>query len=464
MLPPPHLFLGDLSNQAQYFDTSQVIAGEEARGAAWGVLHSVGATILRVLVGLALGFALAVLVGIGTRYFRLFGKLVLPSVTLLAPVSPLAWLPVAIYTFGTGNGPAVFLVFVAVFFIIVLATISEIDSVSPTYLNVARTMGASRAQTYRLVILPAILPGLFMILRLNLFAAWMIVPGCQVRRRGQRARAGDHDRPQHLQLTARVLHHRDHRNRRLHVRQPAAPGAKADALLAAGQASRAGQMSSAGKIDSLSGQARGARGTARPALRAPGCRLPRQHVLVACLPRPVRRALGGGVGVRLGQPDAPAAAAHLPPRLLRPGQFFDPNVRMSDASPGVIALAVATTVAYSTVRVLTGLALGFAISVSVGMAIRYAPLLGKLVMPTVLLLAPVSPVAWMPVALFVFGIGNAPAIFLVVIALFFIMTLATVSMIDAVSPTYVNVARIMGATRRQIFLQVILPAILPACS
>ena len=82
-------------------------------------------------------------------------------------------------------------------------------------------------------------------------------------------------------------------------------------------------------------------------------------------------------------------------------------------------------------------------------------------MPTVLLLAPVSPVAWMPVALFVFGIGNAPAIFLVVIALFFIMTLATVSMIDTVSPTYVNVARIMGATRRQIFLQVILPAILP---
>ena len=175
VLPPPHLFLGDLPNQAQYFDTSQVIAGEEARGVAWGVLHSIGATILRVLVGLALGFVLAVLVGIGTRYFRLFGKLVLPSVTLLAPVSPLAWLPIAIYTFGTGNGPAVFLVFVAVFFIIVLATISEIDSVSPTYLNVARIMGASRAQTYLLVILPAILPGLFMILRLNLFAAWMIV-------------------------------------------------------------------------------------------------------------------------------------------------------------------------------------------------------------------------------------------------------------------------------------------------
>ena len=165
----------DTAKGERTFRWPQVIAGEEARGPAWGVLYSIGATILRVLTGLTLGFALAVLVGIGTRYFRLFGNLVLPSVTLLAPVSPLAWLPVAIYTFGTGNGPAVFLVFVAVFFIIVLATISEIDSVSPTYLNVARIMGASRAQIYRLVILPAILPGLFMILRLNLFAAWMIV-------------------------------------------------------------------------------------------------------------------------------------------------------------------------------------------------------------------------------------------------------------------------------------------------
>jgi NitT/TauT family transport system permease protein len=175
VLPPPHLFLGDLPAQAQYFDTSQVMAGVEARGVGLGVLHSIGATILRVLAGLALGFVLAVLVGVGIRYFGLFGRLVLPTVTLLAPVSPLAWLPVAIYTFGTGNGPAVFLVFIAVFFVIVLATISEIDGVSPTYLNVARIMGADRAQIYLFVIMPAILPGLFMILRMNLFAAWMIV-------------------------------------------------------------------------------------------------------------------------------------------------------------------------------------------------------------------------------------------------------------------------------------------------
>ena len=56
-----------------------------------------------------------------------------------------------------------------------LATITQIDSVAPNYLNVARTMGASKWQIYSRVILPAILPGLLVVLRLNLFGAWMVV-------------------------------------------------------------------------------------------------------------------------------------------------------------------------------------------------------------------------------------------------------------------------------------------------
>ena len=56
-----------------------------------------------------------------------------------------------------------------------LATITQIDSVAPNYLNVARIMGASKWQIYARVILPAILPGLLVVLRLNLFGAWMVV-------------------------------------------------------------------------------------------------------------------------------------------------------------------------------------------------------------------------------------------------------------------------------------------------
>jgi NitT/TauT family transport system permease protein len=82
---------------------------------------------------------------------------------------------VAVFLFGIGNGPAVFMVFVGVYFVMTLATISQINGVSATYLNVARTMGASRRQTLFQVVLPSILPGLLQTLRLNLFAAWMVV-------------------------------------------------------------------------------------------------------------------------------------------------------------------------------------------------------------------------------------------------------------------------------------------------
>ena len=195
-------------------------------------------------------------------------------VTLLAPVSPLAWLPVAIYTLGTGNGPAVFLVFIAVFFVIVLATISEIDGVSATYLNVARIMGASRAQTYRLVILPAILPGLFMILRLNLFAAWMIVLIAELAGVGSG-------------LGQVIMIARNTFNSPLvfftiviigivgfHLRRPAASGAKAHALLAAGRAGLARPMRSVGKVEALAGRAQRALAPFGAAARARACTAP----------------------------------------------------------------------------------------------------------------------------------------------------------------------------------------------
>jgi NitT/TauT family transport system permease protein len=139
------------------------------------VASTTGITAIRVLAGLLIGFTISVGVGVLIRSVNLFGKLTLPMITLLAPISPVAWLPVAIFAFGIGNAAAVFMVFIALFFIITLATVTEIDQVKPAYLNVARIMGATRRQSLMYVILPAILPGLFLVLRLNLFAAWMTV-------------------------------------------------------------------------------------------------------------------------------------------------------------------------------------------------------------------------------------------------------------------------------------------------
>jgi NitT/TauT family transport system permease protein len=180
LLPPPHIFLGSIADQAKFFNTVsrwQIGAGQggDAPTPGMAVVYTILATTGRVFAGLVIASVLAVSIGIGIRYFRLFGKLSLPTITLLAPVSPIAWLPVAIFLFGIGNGPAIFMVVIALLFHMVLATVNQIDNVSRNLINVARTMGASKRQTYARVIIPAILPQLFVVLRFNLFAAWMVV-------------------------------------------------------------------------------------------------------------------------------------------------------------------------------------------------------------------------------------------------------------------------------------------------
>lgn len=179
LLPPPHIFMGKIGEQAQYFNTAQrwQIGADPTAGPTpyEAVAITIFSSTMRVLAGLFLAAVISISVGIAIRYWKLVENLTLPTITLLAPVSPVAWLPVAIFLFGIGNAPAIFMVFIALFFTMTLATITQIDSVNVNYLNVARTMGASKRQIYTRVILPAILPGLLIVLRLNLFGAWMVV-------------------------------------------------------------------------------------------------------------------------------------------------------------------------------------------------------------------------------------------------------------------------------------------------
>jgi NitT/TauT family transport system permease protein len=179
LLPPPHVFLGNFPEQLKFFNTAQrwQIGAATSGGPTpfEALLYTVAASAMRVLTGLLIASALSIAVGVAIRYFKLFDRLVLPTVTLLSPVSPIAWLPVAIFIFGIGNAPAIFMVVIALFFHMVLSTVNQIDGVDRNLIDVARTMGATKRQIYGRVIIPAILPGLLVVLRLNLFGAWMVV-------------------------------------------------------------------------------------------------------------------------------------------------------------------------------------------------------------------------------------------------------------------------------------------------
>jgi NitT/TauT family transport system permease protein len=175
LLPPPHLFLQDIPGTLKFFDRSNKIGHVGGGGGVSALLITIFWTIFRVFTGLALGFACGLALGAALHYFRLLRNLLMPTLLLLAPISPVAWLPVAIFVFGIGDVPAIFLVFITVFFAIVLSTGAQIASVPVNYIQVARIMGATQRQIFWRVVLPSILPSLFMTLRLNLFAAWMVV-------------------------------------------------------------------------------------------------------------------------------------------------------------------------------------------------------------------------------------------------------------------------------------------------
>ncbi len=179
LLPPPHIFLGNFPEQLKFFNTAQRwqigVGMNTGPSPEMAVLITVASSAMRVFVGLLIAAILSIGMGVTIRYFVAVEKLTLPTITLLSPVSPIAWLPVAIFIFGIGDAPAIFMVVVALFFHMVLATINQIDGVNRNFINVARTMGATKRQIYGRVIVPAILPGLFMVLRLNLFGAWMVV-------------------------------------------------------------------------------------------------------------------------------------------------------------------------------------------------------------------------------------------------------------------------------------------------
>ena len=170
ILPPPRVFIREIENQAQFL-LPQI--GVQRIGGNFVALTAIWASLLRIMSGLALAFIAAVLIGSLAFSLRVFHKLTYPAITLLAPIAPVAWIPFALVAFGIGDGAAIFVVFVGIFFVLELAAVNSMKNVDQHYIDTARVLGASRRQVMWRVIFPAILPNLFVIMRVNLFGAWM---------------------------------------------------------------------------------------------------------------------------------------------------------------------------------------------------------------------------------------------------------------------------------------------------
>ncbi len=143
------------------------------------VRHAV-ASLYRVTVGFYLAVVIAIPLGIGLGWWRNGLRMTNALIQFLRPISPLAWIPLAMLWFGIGDRPAIFLIFLASFFPLLIHTIHAVDHISPVYFQVASNFGFSRRETFCKVLVPAILPELLPALRVSLGVAWLVVVAAEM--------------------------------------------------------------------------------------------------------------------------------------------------------------------------------------------------------------------------------------------------------------------------------------------
>ncbi len=141
--------------------------------------HTV-ASLYRVTVGFYLAAVLSIPLGIALGRFMTVRNMLDPVIQFLRPISPLAWIPLAMLWFGIGDKPAIFLIFLSCFFPLVVATTIAVGSINRIYFQVAANFNFSRTDILFKIIIPAIVPDIVTALRLTVSIAWLVVVAAEM--------------------------------------------------------------------------------------------------------------------------------------------------------------------------------------------------------------------------------------------------------------------------------------------
>lgn len=137
-------------------------------------------SLRRVVMGFLIGSAIAIPLGIITGLSPIVARAVDPFIQILRPVSPLAWLPLGLALMRDSERTALFVIAITSIWPTLANTKFGVSNVDPAYLNVARTLGASRWRTIRKVILPAAAPNIVAGLRISFGIAWLVIVAAEI--------------------------------------------------------------------------------------------------------------------------------------------------------------------------------------------------------------------------------------------------------------------------------------------
>ena len=158
----------------------QVVTGASElvqNGVLW---EHIGASLFRVGSGFLLAVAFAVPLGLWMGWVRGAFATFNPIFQMLRPISPIAWIPIAILWFGVGNASPIFLIFISSVFPMVVQTTSGVHTIERRYLRAAANFGVSREVLFRRVVIPAVLPEIIVGMRIGIGVAWLVVVAAEM--------------------------------------------------------------------------------------------------------------------------------------------------------------------------------------------------------------------------------------------------------------------------------------------
>ena len=103
-----------------------------------------------------------------------------PIFQILRPISPIAWIPIAILWFGVGNASPIYLIFISSVFPMIVQTAVGVHTIEQRYLRAAENFGVSRCTLFTQVVIPAVLPQIIVGMRIGLGVAWLVVVAAEM--------------------------------------------------------------------------------------------------------------------------------------------------------------------------------------------------------------------------------------------------------------------------------------------
>jgi NitT/TauT family transport system permease protein len=146
-------------------------------GTLW---RHIAASLLRVGVGFGLAVCVAVPLGLWMGWVGGAYRTLNPVFQILRPISPIAWIPIAILWFGVGDASPVYLIFISSVFPMIVQTTVGVHTIEKRYLRAADNFGVSRRILFLQVVIPAVLPQIVVGMRIGLGVAWLVVVAAEM--------------------------------------------------------------------------------------------------------------------------------------------------------------------------------------------------------------------------------------------------------------------------------------------